>query len=143
MRRARLAAELRGDSLNVHERAGVGRVELGGLRVKHQVGAGPLDEFDVGVEVARVGGQILVRGELDGVQKHAYHHAVALGDGAFDEAFVPLVEISHRGDEADGEPFGLPFADNVFRLFDGCCDIHKDAFFLGVGLVKLRHGVVA
>ena len=141
MRGARLAAEFGGDFLYVHKRARIGGIELGGLGMEDQVGAGVLDEHSVGGEVARVGGQILVRCELNGVQKHAHHHAVAFGDCTLDEALVTLVEIPHRGDEAHGQPLGLPLAHGLLCLLDGCCNIHRRVVFLAQ-LVQFLDDVV-
>ena len=119
MRRARLAAQLGGDALDVDVGARIGEVQVGGLGVEHQRGAGALDQALVGLEIARVGFQILARGELDGVHEHADHDAVVLGDGALDQALVALVQIAHGGNEAHAQALRLPLADNLFRLFRG------------------------
>ena len=119
MRRARLAAQLGGDALDVDVGARIGEVQVGGLGMEHQRGAGALDQALVGLEVARVGFQVLARGELDGVDEHADHDAVVLGDGALDQALVALVQVAHGGNEAHGQALRLPLADNLFRLFRG------------------------
>ncbi len=121
--------------------------------MEHERGAGALDQALVGLEVARVGGQILVRRELDGVEEHADHHAVVFGDGALDQALMAFVQVPHGGDQTNAEPFGLPLADDLLGLFDGGCNgEHGDypfGFCLlvwmgGAGAARgLRRGVAA
>ena len=104
-----------------HDHEGVVRrgVHVVHFRVEADVDAVALADARIALEIARVGLVVLARSELDGVDEHADHDAVVLGDGALDQALVALVQVAHGGHEAHGQALRLPLADNLFCLFRG------------------------
>ena len=67
-----------------------------------------LQEGQVPGQVPGVAGQVLPGAELGGVDKDAHGGGVVFTFGAADQGQVPLVEIAHGGDKAQGAGEALP-----------------------------------
>ena len=67
-------------------------------------------QFRISLEIAGVAREVFVGGKLRGVQKHAHHNAVVFGNCALDKALVALVQIAHRGHQANRKAFLFPLA---------------------------------
>ncbi len=76
------------------------RVELLDARGEDQVDAGRGGAPLVGREVARIGVEVALLGELRGVHEHARDDDVALGPGGLEEGDVAGVQRAHGRDEA-------------------------------------------
>ena len=117
-----------GQQVDAHERVRV-MVHGLGFGMEYEVGADGFAERDVSVEIAGIGGQILVRGELRRIQEHRHGHAVVFSARAFDQACVSFVQVSHRGNEADRLACATPRSGDRLGVFDGTCDLHDESFF--------------
>ena len=92
--------------------------------MEDQGGAGLLAQLAVAVEVARVALEVLGRAELRGVHEVGHDDAVILGGGAHNQALVALVQVTHGGDEADGQALALPLTNLLANLGDGSGGLH-------------------
>ena len=110
MNRAALSAQLLGDSGHVNERARVFGIHLGRLRMEYERCTSAFAQFRISLEIAGIACEVFIGGELRRVQKHAHHNAVVFGNCALDKALVALMQIAHRGHQANRKAFLFPFA---------------------------------
>jgi len=80
----------------------IGAIKSRGLGREDQVRPLGGGQSNVALEVARVGGIILVGAELDGIDEDAHHHFSGFLPGAPDEARMSFVQIAHGRDQGDG-----------------------------------------
>ena len=67
-------------------------------------------QFRIGLEITGIACKVFIWSKLRGVQKHAHHNAVVFGNCALDKALVALMQIAHRGHQANRKAFLFPFA---------------------------------
>ena len=99
-------------------------VHLGRFGMEDQIGPHLLRERAVVLEVARVGVEVLVGRELNGIQKDRNDHLIVVLARLLDEARVSFVQVAHRGNEPDGLAFPLPRARDLLGLFNRVGDLH-------------------
>ena len=73
---------------------------------------------------ARVGAEILGRSELGRVHEHAGHHPAGALAGQPYQGVVPVVQVAHRGDEADLVPAPAQLRDRGAELQHGMDGAH-------------------
>ena len=103
-------------------RIGLG-IDILDRRGINEVGAGCLEQLQVGFQIARITAQIGRIIKLRGIDEDAHHHPTALAAAAFDQRNVPLVQRAHRRNEAGeylfitqgGGEFGTP-VENLHRI---------------------------
>lgn len=93
---------------------------------EEQVNAFGIDQSSVGIQVARIGGQVVRVVELGGIDKDADDRYVIVGTAAFNEAQMSFVKGSHGWDKSNAlvvlakrVEFGLEVRDgmNNFHFF--------------------------
>ncbi len=97
-------------------------IHFGGRRGEHQGAAGPGQQGGVLGLAPRIGPQILVGGELRGVDEDAGHHLVGATCGLLNQRQVPIVQRPHCGHEAHGEALTAPVADRRAQSLDRAGD---------------------
>ena len=110
------------------------RVQVGGLEHRMHVQGAELRQIPL--VVARVRAEVLVRGELRGVDVYGHHHHVRAVLRLAHQRQVPVVEVSHRGHERDattGDAVRARPTTHVGSVFDhfhddeGCARIRTGA----------------
>ena len=129
MNRTAFSAQFLGDSRHVNERARVFGIHLGRFRMEDERCASALAQFRIGLEIAGIAREVFVGGKLRGIQKHAHHNTVVFGDCALDQALVALMQIAHRGHQANRKAFLFPLANLRLHVFHGISDFHRSSFF--------------
>ena len=80
------------------------RVHALGRRREHDVGAGRVELGDVGLEIARVSGEIFVGPELRGVDEDGGGDEAGAALGLAHQRQVSVVQRAHRRHEPDAQP---------------------------------------
>jgi hypothetical protein len=90
-------------------------------RNKNDIRPGAFQQGKVAVEVPGIGLEVLVWGELRGIDEDADHGYIVFIFGLPDKLEMPLVKVAHGGHEAHGTP---AFTAQVFHFLDGMGCLH-------------------
>ena len=124
-----LAAQPFADLLHLHISGKVRRIHLFRRRMKNQIRPCRFTEFFIRFDIPRISREILIYPELDRIDKVTDHHPVIFFYRPVDQAFMPLMKISHSRHQTHAEPLLLPFLHLSSDFLDRSCYFHKTPHF--------------